>query len=636
MLPIFERIVAAETASIGTIGARTRKVFTGPPLVQYSFAEDSSETEERQLSTTSASSSIDCIALGNDEKSLAYSTTSVIKLIDLNTGRELRTLVGHYAKINAIAQSNRSVYVWASASADCTAALWDTRQHPANVLVRRLDRATNCVQFSPDNTFIAVGSDNLYMIDLRWTREMRSLSSLSQVSHVCFHPTEYLLATASEDRVVRFWDIDSKECVSQSDPADGPIRSIAFHPEGLALFNLTDRRCGAISWEPFDVVGQRSVVNCDHALSLAVDDKSVHVLSRSLSLKQFCVQTAAFSVLLSVSSDSSDVISESVFNEDAGAGNENQVTSKERCEDLKSEIEILMPTHLLQQSPQPFTIPPCEETFVASAIVAKPASSRPTSLKARRVPTSSAKSSIKRCVSGRSSLSANRNGKVMHATANHLPSTSSAPDARTTSQRKRTERESSKSLQVKNENVGSVDPTDDGSLLEEILQGHSGIELTLEQRRASFETLRQCWRSRGVESTISEAVKIGDPSLLVELLSILNHAPSMWNLSLCCAILACLDSLVASKHESYVEVALAALRTAISNYGSIIRENAQNTSHIGVDVTGEERHEKCVRCVKQLTGMRVKATLISNHMTSRHAREFNILMQIFDDTISPL
>lgn len=71
--------------------------------------------------------------------------------------------------------------MWASASADCTAALWDTRLHPAKVQVRRLDRTANCVQFSPNDAFIAVGSDNLYMIDLR-ARAMRSLSSLTQVS----------------------------------------------------------------------------------------------------------------------------------------------------------------------------------------------------------------------------------------------------------------------------------------------------------------------------------------------------------------------------------------------------------------------------------------------------------------------
>lgn len=92
------------------------------------------------------------------------------------------------------------------------------------------------------------------------------------------------------------------------------------------------------------------------------------------------------------------------------------------------------------------------------------------------------------------------------------------------------------------------------TLIEEILQGHSNVELILEQRRASFDNLRQCWRNKGLESAVVEVAKIGDPSLHVELLSVLNHTPSLWNLSVCCSILANLDSLVASKHESYVEV----------------------------------------------------------------------------------
>lgn len=62
-----------------------------------------------------------------------------------------------------------------------------------------------------------------------------------QVLHVCFHPSEYLLATGSEDRLVRFWDIDTEECVSQSDPADGTLREVTFHNDGSALLTLTDR-----------------------------------------------------------------------------------------------------------------------------------------------------------------------------------------------------------------------------------------------------------------------------------------------------------------------------------------------------------------------------------------------------------
>uniref|UniRef100_A0A0N5AHU8 WD_REPEATS_REGION domain-containing protein n=1 Tax=Syphacia muris TaxID=451379 RepID=A0A0N5AHU8_9BILA len=608
-----ERTVAGETASVGIIGTQTKKIYTGPPLVQYCYDDDAAEECDHELLTTLPSSSINCIALGNDEKSLAYSTTSIIK----------------------------SVYVWASASSDCTAAIWDTRQHPANVQVRRLDRSANCVQFSPNDAFIAVGSDNLYMIDLR-VRAMRTLSSTSQVTHVRFHPSEYLLATASDDRLVRFWDIDSEECVSQSDSSDGPIRSIAFHPEGCALFTLTDRRCGAISWEPFDVLGQQSVMNCDRALCLALDDQSAYVLSRSLTLKHFCVQTASFSVM----EFKKYFYTQNFFILDFNSDNQNnqEAIKSNNFENEDSEIQIFMPSRTLQRTPPPppFAIPPCEEKFVASAVVDKP-SSRPVTLKTKRLPNSAAKSSIKHHpLNGRTSLSGNRPSKLQHPTSRHLPTVSSVPDARTAApqHRKRIEKEN-KILHAKNESTDITDGDNaacvsEDSLLEEIVQGHSNVMIALEHRKTSFDILRQCWRSKGIENALSEAAKIGDPSLLVEFLSLINHSPSLWNLSLCCVILAHLDSLVSSKNEGYVEVALAALRTAISSFGTIIRENAQNVSHIGVDITAEERHEKCVKCVKQLTGMRVKAALITNQMNSRHAREFNVLMQIFDDTISPL
>lgn len=75
----------------------------------------------------------------------------------------------------------RSIYMWASAATDCTVTLWDTRQHPANVLVRRFDRSTNCLCYSPNDAFIALGSDCVYLMDPR-VKEYRSLPSSSQVS----------------------------------------------------------------------------------------------------------------------------------------------------------------------------------------------------------------------------------------------------------------------------------------------------------------------------------------------------------------------------------------------------------------------------------------------------------------------
>lgn len=44
------------------------------------------------------------------------------------------------------------------------------------------------------------------------------------VSDVEFHPHEFLLASASHDRTVNFWDLEKFSLVSSTDADTGPIR----------------------------------------------------------------------------------------------------------------------------------------------------------------------------------------------------------------------------------------------------------------------------------------------------------------------------------------------------------------------------------------------------------------------------
>ncbi|VDN50203.1 unnamed protein product, partial [Dracunculus medinensis] len=276
-----ERVLAKENAQFGLIAIRSANIFVGPPLTQLSFNGNiTGNGGNCRILSAPTICSIDCAALSHDERTIAYSTSTAVKLVDLNTGREMRTLVGQNGRINNVTQSNKSIYSWASVSSDCTITIWDTRQHPANVLTRRLDRSANCLLFSPNDAFIAIGSDQLYMMDPR-IRDMRSLPTSSQVLHVCFHPSYYLLATGSDDRLVRFWDIESEECVSKSEPSDGALKKIAFQNDGSLLFTLTDRRCGAICWEPFEVLGQCFLTDSNRSLTLTSNDSDVLLLAHS-------------------------------------------------------------------------------------------------------------------------------------------------------------------------------------------------------------------------------------------------------------------------------------------------------------------------------------------------------------------
>jgi katanin p80 WD40 repeat-containing subunit B1 len=51
-----------------------------------------------------------------------------------------------------------------------------------------------------------------------------------------FHPLEFLLATGSADRTVKFWDLETFELIGSTRPEATGVRSIKFHPDGRTLF----------------------------------------------------------------------------------------------------------------------------------------------------------------------------------------------------------------------------------------------------------------------------------------------------------------------------------------------------------------------------------------------------------------
>lgn len=70
-----------------------------------------------------------------------------------------------------------------------------------------------------------------------------------------------MLASASEDRLVRFWDVDTGECVTQSLPFDSVVQRLEFHPDGKYLICATSQQLSAVIWEPFDLLFQSPKIN---------------------------------------------------------------------------------------------------------------------------------------------------------------------------------------------------------------------------------------------------------------------------------------------------------------------------------------------------------------------------------------
>jgi katanin p80 WD40 repeat-containing subunit B1 len=72
-----------------------------------------------------------------------------------------------------------------------------------------------------------------------------------------FHPEDFLLASSSADRSVRFWDLENFQLVSKSDKETALIRCLHFSVDGQCLFAGCAEQLKVYGWEPacvFDTV----------------------------------------------------------------------------------------------------------------------------------------------------------------------------------------------------------------------------------------------------------------------------------------------------------------------------------------------------------------------------------------------
>jgi WD40 repeat protein len=187
---------------------------------------------------TGHSGPISAIAFSPDRKTLASASWDItIKLWEVESGRELRTLNGHSLPANSVAFS-RDGKMLASGSYDKTIKLWDVESGRELQTLNGHSEAVSSVTFSPDGKTLASGSGDktIKLWEVASGREVRTLSGHSNwVSSVAFSPEGKTLASGSGDMSVKLWAVaDGRELRTLSGHADR-VYSIAFSPDGKTL-----------------------------------------------------------------------------------------------------------------------------------------------------------------------------------------------------------------------------------------------------------------------------------------------------------------------------------------------------------------------------------------------------------------
>lgn len=172
----------------------------------------------------------------------------------------------------------------------------------------------------------------------------------------------------------------------------------------------------------------------------------------------------------------------------------------------------------------------------------------------------------------------------------------------------------------------------DEEALAQIRKGHDTMCVMLSSRSKNLDSVRSVWASGDVKTSLDSAVSMNDLSIVVDVLNIINLKPSLWKLDLCTSILPQIEELLQSRYESYVQTGCMSLKLILKRFWPLISDTLNAPPSVGVDITREERHQKCKACYKQLKNL---SNVVKNRaeQVGRHGstfRELQLLMAPLD------
>lgn len=155
-----------------------------------------------------------------------------LRIFDLEKPEHATILEGHTGSINSIVCPQDSNLVL-TAAAEAGVKIWDCR---TNEVVKTLDTDANlsCMSMSGDRKSICTtAGKEVTFWDSSSFDKMKTFSLERDVDCVAYHPSSGKFATGSDSELwVRVYDFDDGKEIACNKGHHGPVRSLAFSPEG--------------------------------------------------------------------------------------------------------------------------------------------------------------------------------------------------------------------------------------------------------------------------------------------------------------------------------------------------------------------------------------------------------------------
>jgi WD40 repeat protein len=200
-----------------------------------------------------------------------------VRVYDVHKGTEIRRLTGHLDQVLVVA-FHTGGQVLASGSADGIVRLWDLQTGSPITELRGHTNSVLCLAFRGDGQALASGGfdKTVRVWDLKTYEHFTLTGHTGTVNAVAFSPLDgRQLASAGSDRppdkaarpqdhsAIRLWDLRSrKEMANPLESTGGPVKTIAYHPDGFRLVTGGKDRLVRV----WDLFTKQEILELDGAL----------------------------------------------------------------------------------------------------------------------------------------------------------------------------------------------------------------------------------------------------------------------------------------------------------------------------------------------------------------------------------
>ena len=179
-----------------------------------------------------------------------YNTINKIKIWQLSTGQELRTLEGDASVLSLAISPDGQILV--SGSADNTIKIWQLSTGEELRTLTGHSESVNSVAISPDGQILVSGSDDktITIWDLSTGQKLRTLTGAGSINSLAISPDGQILASSdtvvhfmggSNDNTIKIWQLSTGvELRTLTVDLNWWVHSVAISPDGQTLVSGGD------------------------------------------------------------------------------------------------------------------------------------------------------------------------------------------------------------------------------------------------------------------------------------------------------------------------------------------------------------------------------------------------------------